>query len=107
MLHTGSKAMKLSTLAYNNNIANLRLFRDFYYQFLHRVQNEISLDLDPRFTQSLYSLYPSQPSRFLKPELSPKKTCVRLCETTVRIPWDFAKISSGFHLRVLKPEVFP
>lgn len=56
MFHTGSKAMKLSTLAYNNNIANPRLFRDFYYQFLHRVQNEIGLDLDPRFTQPLYSL---------------------------------------------------
>ena len=56
MFHTGSKAMKLSTLAYNNKIANPRLFRNFYYQFLHRVQNEIGLDLDPRFTQPLYSL---------------------------------------------------
>ena len=56
MFHTGSKAMKLSTLAYNNNIANPQLFRDFYYQFLGRVKNEIALNLDPRFTQPLYSL---------------------------------------------------
>lgn len=92
MLHTGSKAMKLSTLAYNNNIANLRLFRDFYYQFLHRVQNEIGLDLDPRFTQSLYSLYPSQPSRFLKPELSPKKNVFG----SVKPPFGFRGILQRF-----------
>lgn len=56
IFHTGGKAMKLSTLAYNNNIANPQLFRDFYFRFLHRVQNEIGLKLDPRFTQPLFSI---------------------------------------------------
>ena len=36
-------------------------------------------------------LSPSQPSRILKPDLTPKKSRGRLSETTVRIPWDFAK----------------
>lgn len=56
VFHTGGKPMKLSTLAYNNNIANPQLYRDFYFRFLRRVQNEIGLKLDARFTRPLYSV---------------------------------------------------
>lgn len=56
MCHTGGKAMKLSTLAYNNNIAKPELFREFYFRFLRRVQSEIGLKLDSRFTQPLFSI---------------------------------------------------
>lgn len=56
IVHTGAKFMKRTTLAYNNNHANPKIFENFYFAILKHFRHELGHKIPSRFDKPLFSI---------------------------------------------------